>query len=179
MFMNNFKTKGLIKLHDSMWVTTEPCTVNNRRLDIGTLIVGPDIIRTGAYRGDLESQDLFVVTKNDSIYRAHTHNIDMLCRDFDDTIDGNEWFLLGEVISKDNMCPNMWDSAHINARIEDVSCSKRNISQDVIDSFGSNVGFGFNIDMLKPFVGKENMLKILSTEKRKDLASIGSFSANI
>ena len=29
MFMNNFKTKGLIKLHDSMWVTTEPCTVNN------------------------------------------------------------------------------------------------------------------------------------------------------
>ena len=177
--MNNFKTKGLIKLHDSMWVTTEPCTVNNRRFDIGTLIVGPDIIRTGAYRGDLESQDLFVVTKNDSIYRAHTHNIDMLCRDFDDTIDGNEWFLLGEVIFKDNMCPNMWDSAHINARIEDVSCSKRNISQDVIDSFGSNVGFGFNIDMLKPFVGKENMLKILSTEKRKDLASIGSFSANI
>lgn len=42
MFMNNFKTKGLIKLHDSMWVTTEPCTVNNRRLDIGTLIVAPD-----------------------------------------------------------------------------------------------------------------------------------------
>lgn len=179
MFMNNFKTKGLIKLHDSMWVTTEPCTVNNRRLDMGTFIVGPDIIRTGAYRGDLESQDLFVVTKNDSIYRAHTHNIEMLCRDFDDTIDGNEWFLLGEVISKDNMCPNMWDSAHINARIEDVACSKRNISQDVIDSFGSNVGFGFNIDMLKPFVGKENMLKILSTDERESLADIGSFSANI
>lgn len=72
MFMNNFKTKGLIKLHDSMWVTTEPCVVNNRRLDIGTLIVGPDIVNTGLYRGDLKSQDVFVADREHSLYRGYT-----------------------------------------------------------------------------------------------------------
>lgn len=70
--MNNFKTKGLIKLHDSMWVATEPCTVNNRRLDIGTLIVGPDVISTGLYRGDLKSQDVFVADREYSLYRGYT-----------------------------------------------------------------------------------------------------------
>lgn len=73
----------------------------------------------------------------------------------------------------------MWDTVFFNIRINDNSCCKRDVSQDVIDSFGSNVGFGFNMDMVKPFVGKENMLNILSIEKRKDLASAGSFSADI
>ena len=68
MFMKNFKTKGLIKLHDSMWVTIEPCVVNNRRLDIGTLIVGPDVVRTGLYYGDLKSQDVFVADREHSLY---------------------------------------------------------------------------------------------------------------
>lgn len=177
--MNNFKNKGLIKLHDSMWVTTEPCTVNNRRLDIGTLIVGPDIISIGFYHNKLQSQDMLVVDRNDLLYRDYTRSENYLGMSFGNDFDDNDWVISGQIVSEDNMCPNMWDSICVNARIDDVSCSMRDISQDVIDGFGSNVGFGFNIDMLKPFVGKENMLNILSTEKRKDLASIGSFSVNI
>lgn len=179
MFMNNFKTKGLIKLHDSMWVTTEPCVVNNRRLDMGTLIVGPDIISVGFYHNNLQSQDMFVVDKEDLLYRGYTKRDDHPGVSFGNDFDDNEWVISGQIVSEDNMCPNMWDSICVNARIEDVSCTKRDISQDVIDSFGSNVGFGFNIDMLKPFVGKENMLKILSTDERESLANIGSFSVNI
>lgn len=96
-----------------------------------------------------------------------------------DDLDGHEWIINGQVVPKDNMCSRMWDTVFLNVRIDDDSISKHDISQDVIDSFGSNVGFGFNIDMVKPFVGDKNMLKILSTKKREDLASIGSFSANI
>lgn len=179
MFMNNFKTKGLIKLHDSMWVTTEPCTVNNRRLDIGTLIVAPDVTCTGLYCGALGSEDVFVADREHSLYRGYTDDMTHLCRFLGDDLDGHEWVINGQIVPKDNMCSNMWDTVFLNIRINDYSCCKRDISQDVIDSFGSNVGFGFNMDMVKPFVGKENMLNILSAEKRKDLASTGSFSADI
>ena len=177
--MNNFKTKGLIKLHDSMWVTTEPCVVNNRRLNIGTLIVGPDIVNTGLYRGDLKSQDVFVADREHSLYRGYTGDATELCRFLGDDLDGHEWIINGQVVPKDNMCSRMWDTVFLNVRIDDDSCSKHDISQDVIDNMGSNVGFGFNIDMVKPFVGGKNMLKILSTKKREDLADICSFSANI
>lgn len=179
MFMNNFKTKGLIKLHDSMWVTIEPCVVNNRRLGIGTLIVGPDIVNTGLYRGDLKSQDVFVADREHSLYRGYMGDATELCRFLGDDLDGHEWIINGQVVSKDNMCSRMWDTVFLNVRIDDDSCSKHDISQDVIDSLGSNAGFGFNIDMVKPFVGDKNMLKILSTKKREDLADIGSFSVNI
>lgn len=177
--MNNFKTKGLIKLHDSMWVTTEPCTVNNRRLDIGTLIVAPDVTCTGLYRGALGSEDVFVANMRHSLYRGYTDDMTHLCRFLGDDLDGHEWVINGQIVPKDNMCSNMWDTVFLNIRINDNSCSKHDISQDVIDNMGSNVGFGFNIDMVKPFVGGKNMLKILSTKKREDLADICSFSANI
>lgn len=102
-----------------------------------------------------------------------------LCRFLGDDLDGHEWIINGQVVPKDNMCSRMWDTVFFNVRIDDDSCFKHDISQDVIDSLGSNAGFGFNIDMVKPFVGDKNMLKILSTKKREDLVDIGSFSANI
>lgn len=117
--MNNFKTKGLIKLHDSMWVTTEPCTVNNRRLDIGTLIVAPDVTCTGLYRGALGSQDVFVADREHSLYRGYTDDMTHLCRFLGDDLDGHEWVINGQIVPKDNMCLNMWDTVFLNIRIND------------------------------------------------------------
>ena len=38
-FFDSFKTKGLIDLGHSMWVTTEPCIINNCEVNRGTLII--------------------------------------------------------------------------------------------------------------------------------------------
>lgn len=40
--MNSFKENGLMKIAESVWITTEPCIINKCRLDMGTLIINPN-----------------------------------------------------------------------------------------------------------------------------------------
>lgn len=42
-FIDTFKTKGLLDLGKSMWVTIEPCIINNCEVNAGTLVIDASV----------------------------------------------------------------------------------------------------------------------------------------
>lgn len=60
-FFDSFKTKGLIDLGRSMWVTTEPCIINNCELKPGTLIIDSLACKFKYDASKVKADDLILV----------------------------------------------------------------------------------------------------------------------
>lgn len=60
-FFDSFKTKGLINLGRSMWVTTEPCIINNCELKPGTLIIDSLACKFKYDASKVKTDDLILV----------------------------------------------------------------------------------------------------------------------
>lgn len=131
---------GLLKLNDSMWMLTKPSKVRDCNLDIGTLIVKPDITDYS------NMDDLLVIDSIPSDQKALEFK--------------------GKVLAPNNSYIHCEDLADTTFNVTGADYLKDKLSvcgiHDSIMDFKQTVeSAGFNLDALKVFVGKENMSRLM------------------
>jgi len=176
--VSDCRNKGLIRLMNSVWVTTEPCVINNCELDIGTLILHQGIGEGNFtdYHRKFKQDDLLIVNDPDLIsIRGETQY-------------GNN--LVCKLLPADNKCSVPDHLQIVNFAIRDLEfINQKSLSKVVSDStiqYGypkdgiAVYDFGCCIETMRLFVGKENMQHILSTDDYYDnLSHNCSFGANV
>lgn len=173
--VSDCRTKGLIRLMDSVWVTTEPCVINNCKLGRGALILQQGIGEGNFtdYRRKFKQDDLLIVNDPDliSIQGETQYGNNLVCK----------------LLPVDNKC-SMPDKLRIvNFAIRDLEFTEqKSLSKMVSDSNIHRDGgiavydFVCCIETMKLFVGKENMQHVLSTyDYDNNLSNICSFGVNV
>lgn len=176
--VSDCRNKGLIRLMNSVWVTTELCVINNCELDRGTLILQQGIGEGNFtdYRRKFKQDDLLIVNDPDliSIYGETQYSNNLVCN----------------LLPADNTCMMADQLQRVNFAIRDLEfVEQKSLSKIVLDSdtqMGHDRGdvavydFGCCIETMKLFVGKDNMQHILSADNYdNNLANICSFGVNI
>lgn len=176
--VSDCRNKGLIRLMNSVWVTTEPCVINDCELDIGTLILQQGIGEGNFtdYRRKFKHDDLLIATDPDliSIHGETQYSNNLVCK----------------LLPTDNKCSMLDQLQRVNFAIRDLEfVEQKSLSKIVFDSniqYGHDKGgiavydFGCCIETMKLFVGKDNMQHILSADNYdNNLANICSFGVNI
>ena len=176
--VSDCRNKGLIRLMDSVWVTTEPCIINHCELGRGTLILQQGIGEGNFtdYRRKFKQDDLLIVNDPDliSIYGETQYSNNLVCK----------------LLPADNTCMMADHLQRVNFAIRDLEfVEQKSLSKIVLDSdtqMGHDRGgiavydFACCIETMKLFVGKDNMQHILSVDNYdNNLANICSFGVNI
>lgn len=176
--VSDCRNKGLIRLMDSVWVTTEPCIVNRCELDRGTLILHAGIGDGNFtdYHRKFKQDDLLIVNDPDliSIQGETQYSNNLVCK----------------LLPADNTCMMADQLQRVNFAIRDLEfVEQKSLSKIVLDSdiqMGHDRGgiavydFACCIETMKLFVGKDNMQHILSADNYdNNLANICSFGVNI
>ena len=175
--VSDCRNKGLIRLMDSVWVTTEPCIVNRCELDRGTLILHAGIGDGNFtdYHRKFKQDDLLIVNDPDliSIQGETQYSNNLVCK----------------LLPVDNTCMMADQLQRVNFAIRDLEfVEQKSLSKIVSDKAslwydGKDISvydFTCCIETMKLFVGDKNMQHILSTHDYNDnLANICSFGANI
>lgn len=176
--VSDCRNKGLIRLMDFVWVTTEPCIINHCELGRGTLILQQGIGEGNFtdYRRKFKQDDLLIVNDSDliSIYGETQYSNNLVCK----------------LLPADNTCMMADQLQRVNFAIRDLEfVEQKSLSKIVFDS---NIQYGYDrggiavydfaccIETMKLFVGDKNMQHILSTHDYNDnLSNICSFGVNI
>lgn len=176
--VSDCRNKGLIRLMDSVWVTTEPCVLNRCELERGTLILYVSIGEGNFtdYHRKFNQDDLLIVNDPDliSIQGETQYSNNLVCK----------------LLPADNTCVRADQLQMVNFAIRDLEfVEQKSLSKIVFDSniqYGHDKGdmivydFGCCIETMKLFVGKDNMQHILRADDYdNNLANICSFGANI
>jgi hypothetical protein len=176
--VSDCRNKGLIRLMDFVWVTTEPCAINRCELDRGTLILHASVGEGNFtdYHRKFKQDDLLIVNDPDliSITGKTQYSNNLVCK----------------LLPADNTCVMADQLQRVNFAIRDLEfVEQKSLSKIVLDSdtqMGHDRGgiavydFACCIETMKLFVGKENMQHILSNDDYdNNLANICAFGVNI
>lgn len=176
--VSDCRNKGLIRLMDSVWVTTEPCIVNRCELERGALILHASVGEGNFtdYHRKFKQDDLLIVNDPNliSITGETQYSNNLVCK----------------LLPADNTCVMADQLQRVNFAIRDLEfVEQKSLSKIVFDSniqYGHDKGdmvvydFGCCIETMKLFVGKDNMQHILSADNYdNNLANICSFGVNI
>lgn len=131
---------GVLKLNESMWVLIKSCKVRDCNLDIGTVIFKPDITDY-SNADDLLVMDSIPNDQKDLHFKGKVLVPNNPYIYYEDLLD-----ITFNVTGADYLM----DKLPVYGRYDSVMGFKRSVE-----------GAGFNIDVLKVFVGKENMDRLM------------------
>lgn len=176
VIVSDCRNKGLIRLMDSVWVTTEPCVINNCELGRGTLILHQSI-----GEGDFtdfgrrfKPNDLLIVNNPDwiSISGETQYGNHLVCK-------------LLPARNKDAMVDRLQS---VNFSIRDLEFTEQKSLSKIVSDANmyqedinvSSYDFACCIETVKLFVGKENIQHILSTDDYNNkLSNTRSFGVGV
>lgn len=159
-FIDTFKTKGLLDLGKSMWVTIEPCIINNCEVNAGTLVIDASVCEfEDDTANNIKAGDLILVqNRTTSFY------------DYDDLCTGDLLPIDNRVRSCDTLDSVNFDSIYHNFN-GDV------MLYDVVNDIGKNNLYTFDIchSTVNLLTNGDKLLNFLNTDGYNNLSDIGSF----
>lgn len=158
-FLDSFKTKGLIDLGHSMWVTTEPCIINNCELKPCTLIIDSLACKFKYDASKVKTDDLILVQGATSSF----YNYDSWCT--------------GKLLPVDNKLRSLDTLEFIDFDFADYNFNGNPIRYDLLRGKGKNGPYAFDpchftVNLL---TGNDGLLNFLDTYSYNKLSDVGSF----
>lgn len=158
-FFDSFKTKGLIDLGHSMWVTTEPCIINNCEVNRGTLIIDSLACKFKHDASKVKTDDLILVQGATSSF----YNYDSWCT--------------GELLPADNKLRSLDTLDYIDFDFVDYNFNGNPLLFNLLTGKGYNELYTFDfchytVDLLTDNYG---LLNFLNTDTYNKLSDVGSF----
>lgn len=158
-FIDSFKTKGLIDLGHSMWVTTEPCIINNCELKPGTLIIDSLACKFKYDASKVKTDDLILVQGATSSF----YNYDSWCT--------------GKLLPADNKLRSFDTLEFIDFDFADYDFNGNSMLYDVQIGNGKNEPYTFDTchSSVNLLINKDGLLNFLNTDTYNKLSDVGLF----
>lgn len=156
---DSFKTKGLIDLGHSMWVTTEPCIINNCEVNRGTLIIDSLACKFKHDASKVKTDDLILVQGAISSF----YNYDSWCT--------------GKLLPADNKLRSFDTLEFIDFDFTDYDFNGNSMLYDVQTGNGKNELYTFDTchSTVNLLTGNDGLLNFLDTDSYNKLSDVGSF----
>jgi hypothetical protein len=158
-FLDSFKTKGLIDLGHSMWVTTEPCIINNCELKPCTLIIDSLACKFKHDASKVKTDDLILV--QGATLSFYSYNLGCA----------------GKLLPTDNKLRAFDTLEYVDFDFTDYDFNGNSMLYDVQTGNGKNEPYTFDIchSSVNLLINKDGLLNFLNTDTYNKLSDVGSF----
>jgi len=158
-FLDSFKTKGLIDLGHSMWVTTEPCIINNCEVNRGTLIIDSLACKFKHDASKVKTDDLILVQGATLSFYSYNSGC------------------AGKLLPTDNKLRAFDTLEYVDFDFTDYDFNGNSMLYDVQTGNGKNEPYTFDTchSSVNLLINKDGLLNFLDTYSYNKLSDVGSF----
>jgi hypothetical protein len=158
-FFDSFKTKGLIDLGHSMWVTTEPCIINNCEVNRGTLIIDSLACKFKHDTSKVKTDDLILVQGATLSFYSYNSGC------------------AGKLLPTDNKLRAFDTLEYVDFDFTDYDFNGNSMLYDVQTGNGKNEPYTFDTchSSVNLLINKDGLLNFLDTYSYNKLSDVGSF----
>lgn len=158
-FFDSFKTKGLIDLGHSMWVTTEPCIINNCEVNRGTLIIDSLACKFKHDASKVKTDDLILVQGATLSFYSYNSGC------------------AGKLLPTDNKLRAFDTLEYVDFDFADYDFNGNSMLYDVQIGNGKNELYTFDTccPSVNLLINKDGLLNFLDTDTYNKLSNVSSF----